>query len=158
MKIEINNLQRFCRPDIQRIRNLVHGLMQKANALDRNTSWSEISIIFLDNKRIKALKARLFGIDEVTDVISQRYAAIPGDNRKLTGEIYVNVQRAIENSTARWDASRELALYLAHGCDHLMNSRDDTRDGYTRMRRRELNWLRGKKIAGLTGKTLKQLP
>ena len=39
-------------------------------------------------------------------------------------------------------ADRELALYLAHGCDHLTGADDATPAGRARMRRRELGWLR----------------
>jgi rRNA maturation RNase YbeY len=154
MKIDINNLQRTCRPNIPRIRKLIRGLMRKAQTLDRAARWSEISVVLFDNRQIRDINAQLLDIDEVTDVISLRYAAVPGDGTNLTGEIYVNVQRAAERRRAPWNASRELALYLAHGCDHLMNSRDDTGAGYRRMRRRELKWLREKDISTLAGKIL----
>ncbi|MBQ3810327.1 MAG: hypothetical protein II839_05855, partial [Kiritimatiellae bacterium] len=41
----------------------------------------------------------------------------------------------------RWNADAELALYLAHGFDHLAGSDDATAAGYRAMRRRELRWL-----------------
>ena len=58
-------------------------------------------------------------------------------------EIIVNAERAwLAGSRRRgWSPSRELALYIAHGCDHLNDERDTTPAGRRRMRRRELHWL-----------------
>lgn len=62
-----------------------------------------------------------------------------------TAEIFVNVERAaqVRPCSRKWNASRELALYIAHGCDHLISGEDDARDDERkRMRARELRWLR----------------
>jgi len=44
---------------------------------------------------------------------------------------------------------RELALYLAHGCDHLAGADDATPRQRAAMRRRELRWLRAAAHADL---------
>jgi len=79
-----------------------------------------------------------------TDVITQRYDPIPGEPGGLTGELFVNAERAACCAPRRagWDPDRELALYLAHGFDHLTGADDGTRAERSRMRRRELGWLK----------------
>ncbi|MDD4872766.1 MAG: rRNA maturation RNase YbeY [Kiritimatiellae bacterium] len=153
MKIEINNRQKICNPNITKIKKLIKELMRRANELSPDTKWGEISVALVDDNCIKALKTHFFERQEITDVISLRYNPIPGDKACLTGEIFVNIQRAIkypQKTSSRWNASNELALYLAHGCDHLMNSSDHDETGYRRMRRRELGWLKQRSIAVLT--------
>jgi len=159
MKIEINNRQELYRPSISRIRLLVRHLMKLAGKLEPCAKWSEISVVLLDNSGIKALNKQLLDKNGFTDVLSLRYDPVPGDTGCLTGEIFVNVQRAFQcarKTRDGWDASREFALYLAHGCDHLMNSTDYDNAGYNRMRRRELGWLKKHTIAALSSNLLKQ--
>lgn len=157
MKIEINNLQKVCRPNLSHIKNLVRLLMERAVRLEPGTRWGDVSVVLVDNEGIRALKAQFMNRDEVTDVLSLRYEAIPGTGAECSGEVIVNVQRAILYGQRRltgWNASRELALYLAHGCDHLMNSTDDDAAGYKRMRRRELRWLNDPAIIGVSTRLL----
>lgn len=161
MKIEINNRQKICRPAITNIRKLAGKLMKLAGKLDPAAAWGELSVVLTDNDCIRELKARLFNISEVTDVISLRYEEAPGDHGLLTGEIFVNVQRALEHSQKTrqgWNASKELSLYLAHGCDHLMNSTDYDQKGYRLMRKRELNWLKNPQIADLSTRLISSRP
>jgi rRNA maturation RNase YbeY len=86
---------------------------------------------------------RVFGRSGATDVISLRYAPTP-PRRGLAGEIIVNVQRALAVGPRYWRGrrNRELALYVAHGCDHLQGWDDRGRAARMRMRRRELHWIR----------------
>ena len=107
-------------------------------------------MLLMDNAGIKRVNRALFGRHEVTDVISQRYDPMPGLDGRHGGEVFVNVQRAAERaasirSKARgrsgkpraWDESRELALYIAHGCNHLTGAEDAEAAGRSRMRRRD---------------------
>jgi rRNA maturation RNase YbeY len=101
-----------------------------------------------DDAGIKDLNAKLLGHPAATDVISLRYDPIPGDDSVRSVEIMVNVQRAVEIGRDR-NASRELALYIAHGYNHLLNEDDADSKGRIRMRRRELRWLRQAHALGL---------
>jgi ssRNA-specific RNase YbeY (16S rRNA maturation enzyme) len=86
-------------------------------------------------------KAATFGIRVQTDVISQAYLPIPGVSGP-TAELVINLQRAIELGSRRpGGPTAELALYLAHGIDHLAGHDDDTPAARRSMRRRELRWL-----------------
>jgi ssRNA-specific RNase YbeY (16S rRNA maturation enzyme) len=86
----------------------------------------------------------VFGRPRPTDVISQAYRPAPGA-AAWTGDILVNVQRAAQMRSP--DA--ELALYVAHGCDHLCGGRDGTPAARARMLRRERAWLRQARREGL---------
>lgn len=125
-------------------------LMNRARRLDRNTAWGDISVVLTRDGHIAEVKQQVFGLDEVTDVIALRYDPIPGIEEVSTAELFVNVERAVEASARQsWDVSKELALYLAHGCDHLAGQSDDTETERNRMRRRELRWLREANALGL---------
>ena len=136
--------------------------MEKVQRLAPNRTWAEVSVVLTDDAGIVPINSRHLGSEEVTDVISFCYDPVPGENadlpasghdsgQGLTGEIIVNVQRAAERGAGhtRWGAGSELALYLAHGCDHLADETDYDPRGRTRMRRRELRWLRQARREGL---------
>jgi len=118
--------------------------------LDRHTDWGDISVILVNDGQIAEVKQRVFGIDEVTDVIALRYDPVPGIEALATAEVFINVERAAGFMRRRaWSASKELALYLAHGSDHLAGQSDETEVERARMRRRELRWLREADALGL---------
>ena len=79
-----------------------------------------------------------------TDVITQRYDAMPGEADGVYGELYVNVDQALRAAPKRrgWSPAKELLLYVAHGMDHLSGADDLNPQDYDRMRRRELGWLK----------------
>ena len=85
------------------------------------------------------------GAEGPTDVITQRYDAMPGESEGVYGELYVNVDQALRVAPKRrgWSPAKELLLYVAHGMDHLSGADDLKPRDYDRMRRRELGWLRG---------------
>jgi ssRNA-specific RNase YbeY (16S rRNA maturation enzyme) len=90
---------------------------------------------------------RCFSRGGTTDVISLRYDSIPGEPASLAGEVFVNVELAAQ--ATQFGRERELALYIAHGIDHLAGESDADARGRARMRRRELRWLRMAEAADL---------
>ncbi len=102
-------------------------------------------MVLTDDTGISRVNRDALGRDEPTDVIAFRLDPIPGEPADgLTAELIVNVERAwSEGQRLRnWTPSREIALYIAHGCDHLAGSNDATPGEAARMRSRELRWLR----------------
>ena len=81
------------------------------------------------------------------------------DRRLKTAELIVNAERALiegtkrkQNADARrgaWSPAHELALYLAHGIDHLAGHDDADASGRRSMRRRERQWIRQAESEGL---------
>lgn len=115
--------------------------MNRVGRLNPDRIWSEISIALLDHQGIIPVNAAHLDKTRSTDVISFAYPPLP-PSALWTGEVIVNVEMALEQGRRRQNVSRELALYIAHGCDHLGGAEDGTPEQRRRMRRRELRWLR----------------
>jgi len=145
MRISIHNAQRRFKFDTAALKRLAVALAEFAQMRTPNgPPWREVAIHLLDDAGIAPVNAAIMAHDGATDVITQRYEPCPGEPDGLIGELFVNVERAARVAPRRagWSADRELALYLAHGCDHLTGADDDTPDERALMRRRELAWLR----------------
>ena len=109
--------------------------------------FREVAVVLQNNAESDEVHRGIMGVEGATDVITQRYEAIPPEPEGVYGELYVNTDRALEEGEKRhgWSPAQELLLYIAHGMDHLSGADDHSPVEYNRMRRRELGWL--KKIA-----------
>lgn len=145
MRISLHTAQRRFKLDTAALKRLVGALAGLAQARQPDEPpWREVTIHLLDDAGIAPVNAAIMSHDGATDVITQRYEPCPGEPDGLIGELFVNVERALRAAPRRagWSADRELALYLAHGCDHLTGADDQTPADRALMRRRELAWLR----------------
>jgi probable rRNA maturation factor len=106
--------------------------------------FREVTIVLQDDEGSDEAHRAIMDVCGATDVITQRYDAMPGEEPGVYGELYVNVERAVSAAPARegWSAEKELLLYVAHGMDHLSGEDDLDDAGRMRMRRRELKWLK----------------
>ena len=104
-----------------------------------------VTVILQDDAFSAEVHEAINGAEGPTDVITQRYDAMPGEAEGVHGELYVNVDQALRVAPKRrgWSPAKELLLYVAHGMDHLSGADDLTPKDYDRMRRRELGWLSG---------------
>jgi probable rRNA maturation factor len=102
--------------------------------------YDEITLIFTDAEQIAEAHAATMNIPTTTDVITLPYEAMPGV--PLCAELIISIDMAKSKARANWDANRELALYIAHGIDHLAGNDDHEPHEYRAMRARELRWLR----------------
>ena len=147
--IEIRNLQRGFRIDRGSLRSLATALAGAARRGAAQAPWRELTVILADDAMIDPINRAVMGHVGATDVITQRYEAVPGEPPGLVGELVINVEQAwrvgtdLAKARSAWSPAHELALYLAHGCDHLAGAEDDTPAGRIRMRRRERRWLAG---------------
>ena len=152
MRIIINSRQQCHSIRVPALRQVVAQLAGRAlksrAARASGPPWREIAVTLVDDAGMVPINRRIMGRAEVTDVITQRYANLPGEPPGLVADLIVNVERAWQVGGGRtgWSASRELALYLAHGCDHLNDEDDATPAGCRRMRQRELRWLRSLRL------------
>lgn len=145
MLISIHNAQRRVKLDTAALKRLALALGELAQArMPGAAPWREVTVHLLDDAGIAPVNEAIMRHVGATDVITQRYEPCPGEPAGLIGELFVNVERAARAAPRRagWSADRELALYLAHGFDHLTGADDRTAPGRARMRRRELAWLR----------------
>ena len=104
-----------------------------------------VTVILQDDAFSAEVHEAINGAKGPTDVITQRYDAMPGEAEGVYGELYVNTDQALRVAPKRrgWSPAKELLLYVAHGMDHLSGADDLKPRDYDRMRRRELGWLRG---------------
>lgn len=151
MKIEINNSQTLYKTDRRKIAKIVEYFLQFTQRLNPDRSWGDISVALVDDRQIGVINKEHLNHVGATDVITFSFDKLPGEDDCGSGDIVVNVQRAVEtgspltitgDTAATWGASHELALYLAHGCDHLAGEDDATPQERRRMRQRELRWVR----------------
>ncbi len=152
MRVTLVNSQRRFKIDTAAVRRLVAALGARAQArMSGEPPWQEVAVHLLDDAGIAPVNVAIMAHEGATDVITQRYEPIPGEPEGVVGELFVNVERAYRSASKRagWGPDRELALYLAHGCDHLTGADDATPAERTRMRRRELGWLRGLEVGAL---------
>jgi rRNA maturation RNase YbeY len=106
--------------------------------------WHEVVVHLVRDAASDELHRAIMGVEGATDVITQAYDAIPPETPGLYGELFVNVDQARRAAPRRkdWSPAKELMLYIAHGMDHLSGADDHEPEDYSRMRRRELGWLR----------------
>jgi probable rRNA maturation factor len=141
MKVNLINQQ----PHPLHLEQLERTADQLARHLPERTGapWSEVNILLLDDEGIARYNAEYFSKDRPTDVISFRYDPIPGEEpAAFSGDLLINVERALEAGPAHQGGDYELALYVAHGIDHLTGSEDDTPEKRTQMLQRETEWLK----------------
>jgi len=101
-----------------------------------------VTVVLTDDAGIIPLNRRYFGKNRATDVISFAFEALPGETDGLRGEVFVNAERAMQIGRSNEKTDRELALYIAHGINHLSGATDHTPRERAAMRRREQAWLR----------------
>lgn len=153
MRVAISNDSGIRIPAAGIRRLAVFFLEQAAGGSGRR--WSEVSLVLANDEQIQPVNRSFLGHDYPTDVISFTYPAIPGEETSLvSGEMIINAAMAIRLGRRYGGASRELALYIAHGCDHLAGADDNTPLRRRRMRNRELAWIRQAKAAGLLPRLL----
>ena len=112
--------------------------------------------MLVDDESITQTNREYFGKNRPTDVISFRYDPIPGEDESWSGDLVINVDRAVSEGTARGKLDHELALYIAHGFDHLSGAEDDTPEKQKKMRTTETAWLRTARAEGLLTPLLSQ--
>jgi rRNA maturation RNase YbeY len=154
-QVKIENRKTRYRPNPDRCRSLVEWFIRCSRRVRPADAdfWQEISVLFVGNRSMRGANQAVFGKNRPTDVISLMYAPLPGFELAGSAELLINVERAVEEGRRRardnWDPSHELALYLAHGVDHLAGADDNVSAGRRRMRARELRWVASADRAGL---------
>lgn len=147
MKIAINSQQNQLKISKRNLSALVSFFMDKASSLIPERQWSDVSVVIADHELMTSVNREFTGDDCTTDVLSFCMPPMPGEQELYAGELFVNAEISFERKPK--DFKRELALYVAHGCDHLMDEDDSDLPSRKRMRNRELRWLREADRLGL---------
>ena len=105
--------------------------------------FRSVAIVLQDDAFSAEVHLAVNGVEGPTDAITQGYDPMPGEEKGVYGEVYVNCDRAQKAAPKRagWSPAKELLLYIAHGIDHLSGADDFSPKDYQAMRRRELSWI-----------------
>lgn len=141
---------------IKKVNRLADWLGTKLAERTAPLKWNEVSVVLTNDQGITATNAEYFGKNRPTDVISFRYDPIPGEDDGLSGDLVINVERAVQIGAAHQGINYELALYIAHGFDHLSGADDNTPEKRRKMRATETAWLNQAAAEGLIDNLLIQ--
>jgi probable rRNA maturation factor len=131
------------------LQRLTDWLGTRLETITAPQSWAEVSVVLVDDAGITRTNREYFGKDRPTDVISFRYDPVPGEKPACSGDVLVNVDRAVQAGPRRKGIDYELALYIAHCFNHLSGADDHTPEQRKRMRAVETAWLRAADADGL---------
>ncbi len=111
-------------------------LIQSANR--ERKEITEISFIFCSDPYLLKLNQGYLNHDTLTDIITFDYS----QGNKLSGEIYISIDRVMENSK-KFDSGfvDELHRVMIHGVLHLCGYKDKTRPDKTLMHKKEDAYL-----------------
>jgi probable rRNA maturation factor len=149
MKTNLINRQTRHPIRLRRLQRLIDWLGVRLEAMTPSVPWDEVSVVLVDDAGITPPNREYFGKDRPTDVISFRYEPVPGETPALSGDLLVNVERAALAGPRHRGIDYELALYIAHGFNHLSGADDETPEKRKKMRAAETAWLRAAAKEGL---------
>lgn len=142
MRVRLSN-QQARRVSISEIRRLVKYVLAQEGIKKVPV---EISILLVDNARIKKINKQYLGRTYATDVVSFRMWEGPFCklHPELLGDVVVSVEQAQDQARRLGkDFKEELWLYIIHGLLHLLGYEDDTSRNAKTMHRRGLAILKG---------------
>ena len=94
-----------------------------------------LSIIFINDEKLKQMKKKYFNQDLYTDVIAFN---LSDNNQKLEGEIYISFDAIKINSDLyKTDINNELQRIVIHGTLHLIGYEDNTKEKKDEMTKME---------------------
>lgn len=136
-QIDVRDLQTLVEINPKKVKTLAAAVLRHEKI--HVPSPIELSILFVNDRRIRTLNRKYLGHDWETDVL-----AFPVDENFsggpvwILGEVVVSTERAIAQAKAyEENPEREIALYIVHGILHLLKYRDDTSLHYQKMWRRQ---------------------
>jgi len=156
MIITVVNRQRrlAIRGDV--LRALAESFMQRAAAMKPRARWLELTVVLVGHRAMAAWNQAALRHEGTTDVITMRYRSLPGEPHGWRGEIILNAEQADEEGAGRpGGPARELALYLAHACQHLGGADDGTPTERRAMSVRQNRWLRSPAVEPLIPRLLR---
>lgn len=94
----------------------------------------DVSYIFCDDAYLLNINQQYLNHDDLTDIISFDYT----DNKQISGDIFISIERVKENSQLfAVDFNEELLRVMAHGILHFIGFNDKTENDSIEMRKNE---------------------
>ncbi len=133
MKVAIKNLQKRIPINPKRIIKTVLKIL----SIEGIRKSGEITVCFVNDRRIKELNLKYLGKNNPTDVIAFDVAE-PKCPDKIFADIVISTDRAISNAKIfKTSPLYELYMYVVHGVLHILGYDDKTKKDKLLMRRRE---------------------
>lgn len=142
MRIRVSNSQDV-KISLPKVRRLIKYVLAREGIKKTNI---EISVLLVDNNKIKEINKEYLGRIGATDVIC--FCMWEGPFYKLhpelLGDVVISVEQAKKVALRlHKDFKIELWLYLIHGLLHLLGYKDDTKNNSKKMHKREQYILKG---------------
>ena len=138
MKVAIKNLQKRISINPKRIIKTVLKIL----SIEGIRKSGEITVCFVNDRRIKELNLKYLGKNNPTDVIAFDVAE-PKRPDKIFADIVISTDRAIDNAGAFHTTPLfELYLYVIHGVLHILGYDDKTKKDKLLMRKKEAHLLK----------------
>ncbi|MFO7891102.1 MAG: rRNA maturation RNase YbeY [bacterium] len=127
VKVNYNNVKRIVSADwIKRICNTIFDI-------EKESPRGDVSIVLVSDDYISKLNKKFLNRDMPTDVL-----AFPMNEDEVWGEVYVSVDRAIEQSEYyEVNVNMELTRLVIHGILHLLGYDDNQTESKINMHKRE---------------------
>lgn len=102
--------------------------------LEANRKVGPLAYTFTTDEKLLALNKQYLKHKTLTDIITFDYS----DEKALSGEIFISIERVAENSIKFGDSYKnELLRVIFHGLLHLLGHKDKDTEDINRMRRLE---------------------
>ncbi|HEX3045839.1 MAG TPA: rRNA maturation RNase YbeY [Bacillota bacterium] len=144
MAILVNNIQENI-PVKEEWIHLIEDVLQ--SGLDAHQkSQTEVSVVLVDNQYIRELNSEYRGLDQPTDVLSfameeeatEGGDVLPQDAPELLGDIFISMERAVEQAKEyNHSLIREMNYLAVHGLLHLLGFDHQTSEDTEKMRAEE---------------------
>jgi probable rRNA maturation factor len=112
-----------------------------------NRADAEVSVLLVNDERMRDLNRTYRGIDSSTDVLAfpMGEGEFPELNPQMLGDVVVSVECALlQAKQAGHDLIDEMRLLAVHGTLHLLGYEDETSAGRARMRRLAKKYIMNK--------------
>lgn len=117
-----------------KVRNWVRSILD-----EEGKSFGDISYVFCSDEYLLSMNNKYLKHDTLTDIITFDYS----ENEKLSGDIFISIERVIENSKSfEVSIHEELGRVMAHGVLHLSGYKDKKQEDKKLMRSKEDYYLR----------------
>ncbi len=132
MIIEIKNLQTKIPISLLSIKAVIRKILKKEGIIP-----ACLSIVFVTNRKMKAMNKKYLRHDYATDVITFDLRECK-DPKVMNGEIIISAEMAANNAREFGvPVKKEIVLYVVHGILHLLGYDDHSPSQIKKMRAKE---------------------
>ena len=120
--IVILNLQKKVRINQKKIKGIASQILRY-----EFKDAGQLNIVFVTDKRIRALNKKYLNRDRATDVLAfdMRQGCLPKGAEAFFGDVVISAETALGNARRfGTSAEKEIVLYLIHGLLHLLGYTD----------------------------------